>query len=505
MLDFIGIGLGPFNLSLASLLEHCAGKNTAQTANSRDVQNLSYVFFEQKAQFDWHAGMQLPNTVLQVPFMADLVSMVDPTSPFSFLNYLRHQQRLYKFYFLEQAYIPRSEYNHYCQWVAEQLDCIEYQSTVLRIEPQRVGFKVWVNTQGVEQSYLCRHLVIGSGNVPNLPECLQDIQKQYPQQCLHAADYMSYQQANSEKSHLQGDIVVLGSGQSAAEVFIDLFDRQIVQSKPTYDLHWLTRSKGFFPMEYAPLGLEHFSPDYTQHFYALTDAQKQQTLQQQGLLYKGISAKTIRDIYQRFYHRSIAGQALSAHLHSQCQLVDATRLENQKLRLHFQHLADQQQFYLDCDGVIAATGYRTPEFAFMQSLKPHLKLDENGRWQITADYRIVHDFNGHIFVQNQEMHSHGVATPDLGMGAYRAATIVNQLFGKEVYALGSEAQTFQHFQLQANPKIRLTQSHAKASGTTQSATQSNALKIPPNHFKTDRNTMKGAYKTTVHSPYEKLI
>ena len=76
MLDFIAIGLGPFNLSLASLLH--------------EKTELHYLFFEKKAQFDWHAGMQLPNTVLQVPFMADLVSMVDPTSPLSFLNYLNH-------------------------------------------------------------------------------------------------------------------------------------------------------------------------------------------------------------------------------------------------------------------------------------------------------------------------------------------------------------------------------------------------------------------------------
>ncbi|MEC8055929.1 MAG: SidA/IucD/PvdA family monooxygenase, partial [Pseudomonadota bacterium] len=75
MLDFIGIGLGPFNLSLASLLQ--------------DKTKLNYLFFEQKDRFDWHAGMQLPNTMLQVPFMADLVSMVDPTSPYSFLNYLK--------------------------------------------------------------------------------------------------------------------------------------------------------------------------------------------------------------------------------------------------------------------------------------------------------------------------------------------------------------------------------------------------------------------------------
>mgnify|MGYP001940070322 CR=1 FL=1 len=37
MLDFIGIGLGPFNLSLASLLQNKS--------------SLDYVFFEQKAQF----------------------------------------------------------------------------------------------------------------------------------------------------------------------------------------------------------------------------------------------------------------------------------------------------------------------------------------------------------------------------------------------------------------------------------------------------------------------
>lgn len=90
MLDFIGIGLGPFNLSLASLLQ--------------DKSKLKYQFFEQKENFDWHAGMQLPNALLQVPFMADLVSLVEPTSSYSFLNYLKQHQRLYKFYFRENLY-----------------------------------------------------------------------------------------------------------------------------------------------------------------------------------------------------------------------------------------------------------------------------------------------------------------------------------------------------------------------------------------------------------------
>jgi lysine/ornithine N-monooxygenase len=85
--------------------------------------------------------------------------------------------------------------------------------------------------------------------------------------------------------------VVLGSGQSAAEVFIDLFDEQQDTDNHQFDLHWFTRSQGFFPMEYAPLGLEHFSPDYAQHFYDLTAQKKEQQLKQQALLYKGLVQK----------------------------------------------------------------------------------------------------------------------------------------------------------------------------------------------------------------------
>ncbi|MCU4397958.1 acinetoferrin biosynthesis monooxygenase AcbB [Acinetobacter junii] len=493
MLDFIGIGLGPFNLSLASLLQNKS--------------SLDYVFFEQKAQFDWHAGMQLPNTVLQVPFMADLVSMVDPTSPFSFLNYLRHQQRLYKFYFLEQPHIPRCEYNHYCQWVAEQLDCIEYQSRVLRIEPQTIGFKVVVESNGVQQSYVCRHLVIGSGNVPYLPECLAKIQKVRPQQCLHSAQYMTHADTD-----LHGDVVVLGSGQSAAEVFIDLFDEQQDTDNHQFDLHWFTRSQGFFPMEYAPLGLEHFSPDYAQHFYDLTAQQKEQQLKQQALLYKGISAKTIREIYQRLYHRSIAGQSIQTHLHSQCDLKDAEVLDTQKIRLHFEHRATAQSFHLDCDFLVAATGYFTPDFGFMQLLKPYIEFDHKQRWQITEDYRVVHRLNGHIFVQNQEMHSHGVGTPDLGLGAYRAATIINQLLAEPLYELRNRAQTFQHFNLSQNPKICMSDDKAQSK---ECVCENSANKNHSIFKKTEQNVMtahpnrRGANTRTqtasVHSTYEKLI
>ena len=494
MLDFIGIGLGPFNLSLASLIHQKT--------------DLKYVFFEQKEQFDWHAGMQLPNTVLQVPFMADLVSMVDPTSPFSFLNYLRHHQRLYKFYFLEQPHIPRREYNHYCQWVAQQLDDIQYQTRVLEIEPQQSGFRVLVDHQGIQKSFLCRNLIIGSGNIPALPNCLKEIQKQLPEQCVHSAEYMTRTQRN-----LSGDVVVLGSGQSAAEVFIDLFDHQKTKEKHQFNLHWFTRSQGFFPMEYTPLGLEYFSPDYIKHFYELPEHLKEQQLQQQALLYKGISAKTLRDIYEKMYHRTVANSGMQTYLHSQCELKQAEVLNHQKIRLYFQHLDTAESFYLDCDAVIAATGYSTPKFDFMKQLEPYIKLDQQKRWKISKDYRLIHQLNGKIFVQNQEMHSHGVGTPDLGLGAHRAATIINQLLDQPLYQLNDIQQTFQNFDLEQNPKIILMEKNRSIEDQVfEQNTVQKKLNLKTNDSieatKAASNTVKKVVPTqptSVHSTYEKLV
>src|SRR5262245_37576318 len=81
--DFVGIGMGPFNLGLAAL---------AQT-----VPRLTWRLVDRKASFSWHPGMLLDDTYLQVPFLADLVSVADPCNPLSYLAYLKERGRLYQF------------------------------------------------------------------------------------------------------------------------------------------------------------------------------------------------------------------------------------------------------------------------------------------------------------------------------------------------------------------------------------------------------------------------
>ena len=114
--DLLGVGLGPFGLSLAALAD--------------GVDDLDAVFVDQRASFSWHPGLLLEGATLQVPFLADLVTLVDPTSRWSFLSYLREQGRLFRFYFAERFLVPRREYDAYLRWVAESLPACRFGTRV---------------------------------------------------------------------------------------------------------------------------------------------------------------------------------------------------------------------------------------------------------------------------------------------------------------------------------------------------------------------------------------
>lgn len=67
--DCIGIGCGPSNLSVASLLHRSPG--------------LRSIFFDQKPEFAWRDGMMLSDVGLQVSLFKDPVTLADPTNLFS--------------------------------------------------------------------------------------------------------------------------------------------------------------------------------------------------------------------------------------------------------------------------------------------------------------------------------------------------------------------------------------------------------------------------------------
>lgn len=431
-LDLIGVGIGPFNLGLAAMLEAAP--------------EIKALFLEQKPRFCWHPGLLLEGTTLQVPFLADLVTMADPTNPFSFLNYLKEQRRLYHFYFFERFHIPRKEYDHYCRWVSERLQSCRFGRRVVEIEWIAAGAESHYRVDAIDTEtdtrmvHRARNLVLGVGSVPHVDPRFSHLP---PADVFHSAHFLD----RWEHCRRVRSITVVGSGQSAAEVFYALLQEQ---DDYGYRLDWFTRSPGFFPMEYSKLGLEHFSPDYIRHFHSLSQQQRDAKLAGQDLLYKGISASTIAAIYDLLYERTVGGRPIPARLlsHTAIEAIEPVADGENRYRLHCRHRDHHQPFDHHTDVVILATGYTHRIPNCLSKLRPLIRWDERNRYLVGADYRLHLNeaTDNHIYVQNGELHTHGVGAPDLGLGTHRNAVIINALAGREVYPV-SERNVFQQFGL----------------------------------------------------------
>lgn len=216
--DFVGIGLGPFNLGLACLAEPIA--------------ELDGVFLESKPDFEWHSGMFLEGAHLQTPFLSDLVTLADPTSPYSFLNYLKEAGRLYSFYIRENFYPLRTEYNDYCRWAAAKLSSVRFGRTVTTVTYEESDGLYTVRTQTGE-TYRARHLVLGTGTPPYLPASCAGLGGDL----IHNSRYLGAKESLQAKESL----TIVGSGQSAAEIYYDLLSEMDAHH---YRLNWVTRSPG---------------------------------------------------------------------------------------------------------------------------------------------------------------------------------------------------------------------------------------------------------------------
>jgi lysine N6-hydroxylase len=442
--DVVGVGIGPANLSLAAL--------------AHPLTELDAVFYEQRPRFDWHPGQLIEGTTLQVPFLADLVTLADPVSPWSFLNYLRTRDRLFPFYFAERFHIHRAEYDAYCRWVSENLPGLHFDHHVdsVRWNPERDLFEVdftRLDTEGdaaLGRTYT-RNVVLGVGTEPFVPEPLKPLVEAPGVPVLHAADYLDAR----DRLLTAGHVTVIGAGQSGAEIFLDLLRHRPAGRE---GLHWLGRTEAFAPMEYSKLGLEHFTPDYTRYFHALAETTRDRLVAAQWRLHKGIGTDTIAAIHDELYRRTLDGGWPDTVLTPGVHVRTAGRLATTKVELHLEHTEQGTRSRLTTDAVVLATGYRErPLDRLLAGLDPYIRRDSHDRPKVDEHFRMVLDpsvtaSGCHLHIQHAALHTHGVGTPDLGLAAWRSATILNTLTGKETYPLPSRT-AFTTFGLEPRPHI----------------------------------------------------
>ncbi|WP_117169952.1 lysine N(6)-hydroxylase/L-ornithine N(5)-oxygenase family protein [Paraliobacillus sediminis] len=414
--DFIGIGIGPYNLGLAALIDE-------QT-------ELNAVFFDQTQVFHWHPGMLIDGTDLQVSFLADLVTFANPRSQYTYINYLHTQNRLYPFYFFRKLDIPRKEYDAYGRWVAEQLPNCFFHSEVVDVIDHHTHYVVKVKHWDEEQvkCYQAKHVVLGTGSKPLELDGMENLPSE---DVFHTNHYLNHK-TETQKAK---SITIIGSGQSAAEVFYDLLHEQKFHH---YHLSWLTRSTGLFQLDESKIGQEVFTPDYVDYFHALSYKERLKVLEELSQLRKGIDQTTLHKIYELLYHQSVGGENPNVTIQPSTE-VKGIKPKEKNYQLQCHQWQEDKQFPHTSDKIILATGYKPdiPDWFFKQ-YKDKIIWEDDLNYQVTRDYQLVFNEDEHparFFVLTNLEHSHGTGATNLGLAVDRNISIINTIAGWEVYPL----------------------------------------------------------------------
>lgn len=247
LLDLLCIGFGPASLAIAIAL------NDAYESSSSPRPNV--LFMEKQSQFAWHAGMQLPGAKMQISFLKDLATPRDPRSKFTFLNYLFEMGRLNHFINLSTFLPSRIEYEGYLRWCAGHFEREGKVMYGMEVDGVSAGGKskdgkvssFAVTARGRHGDLVtrrARHVVIAVGGRPIIPRNLAGL-KHVSHSSQFGNTITSIQQREGRRALR---FAVVGSGQSAAEIFNDIWDRF-----PDSEVKLIIKGASLRPSDDSPL------------------------------------------------------------------------------------------------------------------------------------------------------------------------------------------------------------------------------------------------------------
>ncbi|MBV9576891.1 MAG: lysine N(6)-hydroxylase/L-ornithine N(5)-oxygenase family protein [Gammaproteobacteria bacterium] len=356
--DAIGIGIGVFNLSLAALLQ----KN----------KSLKFKFFEQSKAFAWHEGMLLDNAKLQVNFLKDLASCVDPSNPYTFLAYLADQDRLYQFLNRKKNIVSRLEFNDYFKWASKRIDGLQFGDKVIDITFNFDRFNV-VTEMG---NYTSKHIIVGTGIKPYIPKgCEQFLGNNF----FH--NYKFNQHAkNLDFSNKR--VAIIGGGQSGAEIFDTLISKKNIPE----EVIWASKRINFQSLEDGCFDNEFYTPYYVEYFHKLPESLRKKKIALQQMTSDGITQELADEIYNKLYEiKYLGSRNLKFELSPNHTLAHIEKCGNQYLITLLDQDLDMLVTHL-VDVVILATGYQSNILSCLGNVLPDVKNHTD--LLINSDYSI---------------------------------------------------------------------------------------------------------------------
>lgn len=412
ILDLAGIGIGPFNLSVAALLDQ--------------HQHVDAAFFDRKPRFDWHPGMQLPGARLQTSFLKDLVTGADPCNPHSFLNYLVQHRRFYPFLSAEMPAISRREFADYLGWVAGRLPSLNFSHGVKSVTLEDGLFRL--DFQAGQTPVHARNLCVGTGMRPHIPPACEALPSDRGLHCIHLME--------QDRDFSGQQVAVIGGGQSGAEVMLGLLDG--LWGQPA-GIRWFSRRPNFEPLDETPFTNLYFSPGYVDTFRHLPEQRRRELVHYQKLASDGISPDTLRALYQRLYEYPLEHPGRPVPEVLPGRSVYAVT-DGSPMNLLTRNRVDDQFEEFQADQLLLCTGFDHSLPPCLEPIKSRLRGDSNGRPRLQPSFNL--DWDGPdgrtIYTVNQGRFSHGIAESQLSLTSWRSAVIVNHLLGHEHYPVSEE-------------------------------------------------------------------
>jgi L-ornithine N5-oxygenase len=423
--DVLGIGFGPANLALAVALEE-----EAEAAGGRDLNRL---FLERKPEPVWHPGMLIEDSLIQISVLKDLVTIRNPQSRFTFLNYLKEKGRLFEFLNLRDLFPTRVEFNDYLCWAAGQIENrVRFGREVVSITPvsgdereiELLRVTARDRATGEPEEYLARNVVVATGGVPCVPEGIQLLPGG---RAFHSNESMLRLERDFPDRDARYRFVVVGSGQSAAELFHHLITRY-----RNADVTATIRRFAYKPVDDSHFTNEIFFPQMVDFLYGLP-GEKRRMVQDdcKDVNYAVVDTPLIRQIYRCLYQEKVLGRD-RARIRPYLHLEELAETEG-VVMARFRDLLLDQDVFLEADGLILCTGYRWPKtHPLLKELSPYIQRDGSNGYKVERDYRLATapSFSPGIFLQGFAEGTHGASETVLSLVAIRAGDIMKSLLAR---------------------------------------------------------------------------
>ncbi|KAI0878671.1 L-lysine 6-monooxygenase (NADPH-requiring)-domain-containing protein [Hypoxylon argillaceum] len=370
--DLICVGFGPASLAIAVALHDSIEAGKLPGANAQTTPKV--LFLEKQPRFAWHAGMLLPGAKMQISFIKDMATLRDPTSKFTFLNYLHQNGRLVEFTNLGTFLPARVEYEDYLRWCASSFDdVVRYGSEVISVSPELAAaepvsqFSVTSRNvkTGAVVTHKAKNVLFAIGGQPSIPKGLPS---NHPK-VIHSSQYSHLVPKILDQRDSPYRVAVVGAGQSAAEIF-----NNIQNLYPNSQTALVMRSEFLKPSDDSPFVNSIFNPSYVDELFSRSSELRRSLLgDARSTNYGVVRLELIEHLYERMYdqQRELGSDSTKwPHRILGSTIIAGVEAEPDKIRLMVRPLSkdtgSQDGVYersdadeiLECDLVIAATGYQ---------------------------------------------------------------------------------------------------------------------------------------------------